>query len=208
MGFVTEIFQKIANALVMSTEFPKQISDMKADLASLHTDLETTKGRNAELDALLHDTRRQRDEAEQALSQVKNELAVGQKAMDDMSHSLNQATDNVAMLQMELTSVRKDRDDYGMKQMEAEERAKLAEAKLAKLAEALGLPKAEEPKPSFQSSSPTPVPSLPETVQLQAEVKPEPTPPKRVYQGEEAFSNLSYITEKWDSDKLDWYRTA
>lgn len=199
MGYITNVVQRIAEALVMSTEFPKQISDMKADLASLHTDLETTKGRNAELDALLHDTRRQRDEAEQALSQVKNEIAIGQKAYDDMSHSYNQALSNVTTLQSELVKVKTERDDYGMKQMEAEERAKLAEAKLAKLAEALGLPKAE--------AKPEPEPS-PVRPQDTVETKAEPTEPKRVYQGDPNFHDLSYVTEKWDDDKLNWYRTA
>lgn len=143
MGYVRDFVAKVAEALVAATELPKQIEAIKAELVTLNSDLDHTKQRNIELDTALNDTRRQRDEAEQALSQVKSELTQVTSQKDFAEKQAVSFQAQIASLQDGLNSVKKERDDYGMKQMEAEERASQAEAKLAKLAEALGLPKPE-----------------------------------------------------------------
>ncbi len=215
MSYIRDFVQKIAEALVSATELPKQIELMKNDLDSLHQDLEKTKQRNIELDALVGDIRRQRDEAEQALSQVKAQLSDATRSLEQTTNETNGLKAQVEHFRSELEQAKRDRDDYGLKHMEAEDRAKAAEAKLAKLADALGLPK-QEPKPEPpKAPEPAPTPPSPETTSFQSwanpvpqappQVQPEPTTPKRVYEGEPGFDMSK---EKWDSEKSRYYNEA
>lgn len=197
MGYVRDFVSKIAEALVAATELPKQMEQIKFDMASLADDLSRTKTKNIELDTMLNDTRRQRDEAEQALSQAKSELStVSAKASshEETIHNYHELEDR---LRSELEQAKKDRDDYGLKHMAAEDRANEAEAKLKKLREALGMPEAkpEDPKPSFQQPSHEAVPMV------QAEVKPEP---KRIYEDEEGYKVYT-PGEVWDNEKNKYY---
>lgn len=213
MGYVRDFVAKVAEALVAATELPKQIEAMRADLNQLASDLGKTKAHNLELDTMLADTRRQRDEAEQALSQVKNDLSKSQVEANNYHDQLSRAQDEVSKAKAELEKVRSERDDYGLQAMSAEDRASQAEAKLAKLAEALGLPKPEPktvltfpPEPALSQSAPqsTAPQAVPEPTQAQL----EPTPPKRVYEGDLGFGDLPMINEHWDPERKNYYRTA
>ncbi len=225
MGYIRDFVQKIADALVSATELPKQIEAMKLDLTTLHADLDKTKQRNIELDALVGDIRRQRDEAEQNLSQIKATLNDTSRSLDQATNEANGIKAQLEHFRSELERAKQERDDYGLKHMAAEDRAAEAEAKLAKLADALGLPKPKpqpkpQPKPEpapqpVEVAQPqaTPFPSAPpapswaEPTPVQATVT-EPTPQKRVYEGEFGFNELSHSTEQWDNAQQRYYRTA
>lgn len=192
MGYIRDFVAKIAEALVAATELPKQMADLKIGMDALNSDLERTKARNIELDTLLADTRRQRDEAEQALSQARSDLAKAETdarnahvEVDDYHNKLRATLDD-------LVNARKERDDYGLKHMAAEDRANEAEGKLKKLREAMGM---DEPNPTPTPPEPTPQPTIKEEA-------------KRVYEGEYGFSDLPYANEKWDGERQLYYRTA
>ncbi len=217
MGYVRDFVQLIAEALVSATELPKQIEAMKNDLATLHSDLDRTKARNMELDTLTADLRRQRDEAEQALSWVKAELG---RTDQDFERTVNESNGLKAQLdhfRSELEKAKQERDDYGLKHMAAEDRASEAEAKLDKLREAMGIPKPEpkaEPVPVAEpvqvSAYAQPAPITPSYGSAPAmDAIPEAVPaPTRIYEGQYGFTELSHSTEQWDNVTQRYYRTA
>ena len=212
MGYVQGFVNLIAQALVAATELPKQIENMQADLTALHGNLEQTKARNIELDTLLGDTRRQRDEAEHALSQVKANIGQLQSDLANARNGWDQAAEKISSLQASLDQAKKERDDYGLKHMAAEDRASEAEGKLKKLREALGMPE-EAPKPvpvaepvNVMPEKPTEygsTPTYPATTPTEA--IPAPT---KVYEGQAGFNDLPYSTEAWDNTAQRYYRTA
>ena len=229
MGYVRDFVQKIAEALVAATELPAKIELMQNDLTALHGDLEKTKARNIELDALVSDIRRQRDEAEQSLSQVKAELVTKLADLEAASNQVNGLNSQVTDLRDRLEQAKRDRDDYGLQHMEAEERAKQAEAKLAKLAEALGMPKPQaevkpdsvvqvhptppvatpDPTPPAQSSHSEPVPSFinpPAQTYEQPTQGSPPHEPVKVYEGDPGFNELPFQGEQWDGNAGKYYR--
>ncbi len=214
MGYVQGFVNLIAQALVAATELPKQIEAMQADLTTLHGDLDRTKTRNIELDTLLGDTRRQRDEAEHALSQLKANLGQLTSQKDYAEGQATSLQDQLARVHDQLEQAKKERDDYGLKHMAAEDRASEAEAKLDKLREAMGIPKPEpkaEPVPEPQPASPPPSWATAEVAQVvqPAPSQPEAVPaPTRIYEGQAGFNDLNHHTEQWDNASQRYYRTA
>ncbi len=201
MGYVKDFVSLIAQALVDATELPAQMEKIKFDMASLADDLTRTKNKNVELDTLLNDTRRQRDEAEQALSQVKAETANTKYSLDEANRSLANSQAGCERLASELAQAKKDRDDYGLKHMAAEDRASEAEGKLKKLREALGMTEEAKPIAPQPVAEPTPVPPAWEPFTP----TPEPTPPKRYYEGEAGYE---VSKEKWDPVAAKYYSEA
>ncbi len=206
MGYVKDFVSLIASALVAATELPKQIEAMQADLTTLHGDLDRTKARNMELDTLTADLRRQRDEAEQALSQVKTQHADASRSLEQSTNEINGYKAQIEHFRSELEQAKRERDDYGLKHMDAEDRAKEAEAKLDKLREAMGIPK-PQPTPPPEPTLPEPVSfTPPPTYSYNPETTPptpsEPITPKRYYEGEEGY-NVS--KEKWDPVASKYY---
>lgn len=200
MGYVKDFVGLIAQALVDASELPKQIEAIRSDMAGLTADLERTKARNVELDTMLNDTRRQRDEAEQALSTAKHEAEEAKRSLENANHGLSHQAETIKSLEDKVATLTKDRDDYGLKHMAAEDRANEAEGKLKKLREALGMPEEARPEPSTQPEPmPVNVPQAPPTPQSE---------PKKVYEGDWGFNELSHSTEKWDNTKQRYYRTV
>lgn len=196
MGYVQGFVNLIAQALVAATELPKQIEAMQNDLTILHGDLDRTKQRNIELDTLTGDLRRQRDEAEQALSHVRNELVESNRDRETVHRENMDQANRISLLNDKVTALTKERDDYGLQAMSAEDRAKAAEAKLDKLREAMGLPKAEPEKPmttttTYGMALPEPTPEPPKPAGL-----------KRIYQGEPGYDMAH---DKWDDEKQKYY---
>lgn len=206
MGYVKDVVGLLAQALVDATELPKQMEAIRTELTILTGDLERTKTRNIELDTLLSDTRRQRDEAEQALSQARTELSISQNQTKSNASSLLNIQAECEQLKADLAQARKDRDAYGLEAMSANDRANEAEAKLDKLREAMGLPK---PQPEAPKPEPIhPVSNWGGIPQAMPEPTPNPTPLKRIYEGEFGFNELSMGTEAWDNVSQRYYRTA
>lgn len=200
MGYVQGFVNLIAQALVAATELPKQIEAMQTDLTTLHNDLDRTKQRNIELDTLTGDLRRQRDEAEQALSQAKTDLSITTNKFNDIEDHNSSLQGLVNSLRDDLTKAKSERDDYGLKHMAAEDRANEAEAKLKKLREALGMvetPALSKPEPTATSSG-SPVSNSP---------MPEPInpSPKRLYEPHDTPQGTG---DKWDNEKQSWYKEA
>lgn len=196
MGYIRDLVTSLAEALVAATELPKQIEAVKAELATLSQDLERTKQRNIELDTMLNDTRRQRDEAEAEARRVKAELSQAQTEAHNLQRDAENANARAANLQNELEQTKRERDEYGLKQMEAEDRANSAEAKLKKLREAMGI---EEPKPMATPQHDTQAKADPVDRPEQA----QPEPAKRIYDGEPSFYWSS--SSKWDDDQHKYY---
>jgi chromosome segregation ATPase len=173
------------------------------ELTILTGDLDRTKQRNIELDTILNDTRRQRDEAEQTLSTVKADRAQIEHDLVNARQGLDSVKAELDQTKTYVQSLIKERDDYGLQAMSAEDRATQAEAKLAKLAEALGLPQPEtKPEPPKQPESAPPTTPYPQAEQA------IPSSPKRVYEGDYGYNDLNYHTEQFDYEQKRHYRTA
>src|SRR6185437_16778968 len=102
-------------------------------------DIEDTQARNVELDRMLADTRRQRDDAEHSLAEAKAKLDESQRRADATQHALTDAEHELDRVNDSLSHVRKDRDDALLDAMAAHDALDKANAKLASLHKAMGV---------------------------------------------------------------------
>lgn len=207
MGYIHAVFKSLADTIVTASELPKQMEAIKADMSGLTADLERTKARNIELDTLLADTRRQRDEAEQSLSQVRAAYDNVTREHDRVVLDLKHASDEHARMERELAAMRSERDDYGLRHMEAEDRANQAEAKLKKLREALGMAeesvKPVDPKPwAAPEPMPEPTPTPPPIQQVGEQVMAEP---EKVYEDDPHYWGITK-PEHREENSGKWFK--
>ena len=159
-----EAFDTARNAIIEGTELAKQVQEMKAnvatlgsDVASLQRDVEYLRNRNRELDEQVIEVRRQRDEAVSKANEqqdravrAEGDLASTQSRVESLQASLSRVHDS-------LDEAKKARDDAEFRVMDLEDKLKAAEAKLDKLkvmfGEAFGEPKGE---PVQEASKPVP----------------------------------------------------
>lgn len=203
MGKLRDSIESILNAIVQSTELAKQVEVMTRDVGQLRQDIDTTQARNVELDRMLHDTREQRDRAE-------SELAIGRKALEEATYNLNKANDKAMGLEadrnsvlIDLSQVRKERDEYGMNAMSIQEALDKANAKLASIHQTMGIEfkPFEVPKPE-----PTPEPIIAKVTEHWDEpetIKPwTPPSPYKIYKGDPGYVDAK--AQLWEDGK-GWY---
>lgn len=174
MAKVREVFKNALDAIVAATELSKVVATLQSDVAKLRQDIEATQARNVELDRMLSDTRRQRDDAEQALNQTKSELS---QQTSQRSYAEEQATKfqgELAQVRDELGQARKERDDHGMEALGVREALDKANARLAQIHASMGIPFV-----AFDVPKPEPVPEPAQASPAQA--------PRRIYDNEIGF---------------------
>lgn len=181
MTGVRAMFDKAINAMVDATKLAHEVGELRKQVFEINESLEYLRKRNAELDGLLHDVRRQRDEAQAELNQVKSENRELHSQIEGLTSSRDSQERVIAQLNDQLDHTSKDRDEYGLKAMAAEDRANLAEGKLKDIQATLSkmFPQAEpanvhavnEPAQArYDSPPPVHVESQPEPTHAPAEV--------------------------------------
>lgn len=179
MTSVRELFDRAVNAMIDSTKLAKEVAELRHQVQDITDSLEYLRRKNTELDGMLGDVRRQRDEAQHDLATTKSENRELHSQIEGLTSSRDSQERVIAQLNEELIHTRTDRDEYGLKAIAAEDRANLAEGKLKDIQATLSkmFPQAEpkpvepnvhavnEPAPA-RYDSPSPV---------QTEPQPEPT---------------------------------
>lgn len=191
MAKVKEIFQQALNAIMAATELSRTVEAMKSDVEQLRRDISDTQARNVELDRLLADTRRQRDDAEQALAQAKASLdTVNRQYQEEIQVSERHRIAKES-LEAKLSAAITERDDHGLEAMALRDALAAANAKLESIHKTMGVPftpftvepvKAPEPlsatPPAF---APPPIQAITDEPQIILEN------PVKVYEGDPAF---------------------
>lgn len=184
MNSFKQMLDRALNAIVQASELAKVVEGLKADLDGLKHEIQTVRDNNRWLDEQLTRVRTERDEANTQLSQTKNDLAIAvnehAKVESENTSLKNELTD----IRSQLDQAKRERDDYGMKQMQAEEEAKQAKEKLEGIQKLLGMAKPEEPKAAEPVGQPA---------------EPYSPPKHRVYENEAGYN--SWKTGLWDSER-------
>lgn len=204
MGKVRDALESLVNAIVQSTELAKQVEVMTRDVGQLRQDIDTTQARNVELDRMLHDTREQRDRAEE-------ELKVGRQALSEATYALTNAQSEAKQLRLEVDNVRsqletrtKERDEYGLNGMAIQEALDKANAKLASIHQTMGI----EFKP-FEVPKPEPTPETVIAKVTEPWNEPEPiaplptSAPYKIYKGD--FGYIDSKAQAWDDSRGWWH---
>lgn len=179
------MLDRALNAIVQASELAKTVEAMKADVEAFKADLEQARARNRDLDEMLGHVRGQRDEAERKLSQTQSELTQKSNECDSLHTQLGSQDTKIERLQVELESVKRDRDYAYEEWHKAQTAADSANADLdefkSKAMDIFGLVAPTKPEP-VQSA---PVENAPSS---QPANVPEAAPVEWVYEGDPAFN--------------------
>lgn len=162
MNMVRKVFTDMADHVIGYTTLSKSFHELEAKVNDLAKEVDHLRSTNAWLDEQLTRIRGERDAAQEALRQRQSELNMAQSDASFHKSRAEAADATIASLQEQVASLRKERDDYGVAQMQAEDALKEANAKLAKLRELLGLP---------AEANPVPVPQAPPAMQQAGELE-------------------------------------
>lgn len=215
MTMFPDILTRLANTIVQASTFAKEVTSLRTELTSLSADTEALRRNNVQLDETISHIRSERDDYRRQFGELQVTVSNLERENENYINRCNAFNDQVNALNAQLTSVRAERDEYGLKQMEAEDRAKAAEAKLAELQETMSRIFGQKPvevpaflppkEPEQMPVEPRPSPS-PETVAAVAETEvpaPEPTP-----EGYVPFAPVERTKVYPEPKSDDWYGKA
>lgn len=207
MRSIRDFFTSVANRMVEATTMAQDFHAMRGDFDALRSDMDQLRNRNRELDQSVADIRVQRDAAQSEATELKGLLLAANDAKEVALGRIRELNSALEERNVLVASLKRERDDYGLKAMEQEERANRLEAQLkvitdamAKVAEVTG-----QPKPSFlrEVSGEVLVPTSP-TPSTQSNPVPEM---KRVYRGDPEWNKDYPNTHQmnWDNEAVEWY---
>lgn len=148
MNQVRNVFERMADAVVQSTLLATEVRDLRQQVESLARDTEALRKRNTELDEILADVRRQRDEARSELDETKSRLFDAEHLNTSLNNQNFIHTNEIEALKQTISTLRKERDDAEYRSLEAREALDKANAKLAKFKAIF-----EEDRPTAEVSS-------------------------------------------------------
>jgi hypothetical protein len=215
IGMFQDMFSKLSNILVKASDLGAKIPELESQLSALSAESESVRKRNMELDEQLATVRGQRDEAQTAVNQLKVDYSEKQQDYLAMTNDLIFYKSTVDADAIVINDLKKERDDYGMKNLDLADKLDAANAVIAKFKELLGSlsgPATPEPVhvPSLDTLQPATITPVGEMV---LETPPVPIT-KRYYRWAgsadeqakydyEAYQNNR--TRHWDSDVNDYY---
>lgn len=201
MNLVRDILQRAVDSIVGMSQLHADVEMLRSTVSGLQADTDRLRQTNANLDEALAYTRKERDEARERVSTIKQQALKFENEANSFSHSLLKLQDEHNVVVSQLADAKRERDDHGFKVMELEEALKQAEAKLAKLAEAhasvFGLPIPMSP----------PVQD-PHPIQAVNEALPEPSADPKPWEPEQGrtYHGLSWSPGYiWDDVKGEYY---
>jgi len=195
---LSAIFQRAAKAIVDASEYPKVISDLQAQVDKLRQELETKSLHANQLDQLLGEARIDRDIWHQEASQALDRIHELEGVVEKDKIELDQLRNELEATKEELVATRKERDDYGMRLLAAEDQVTIwksrAEESRKRLQDTLNL-LAPDPEPEpvpepvdYPALNPAPEPvDLPQFItknEPASEVSAEPSAPEPAMQSE------------------------
>lgn len=215
MTMFPDILTRLANTIVQASTFAKEVTSLRTELTSLSADTEALRRNNVQLDETISHIRSERDTFRDRLHE-KDDLCNRQiERISGLEIECKLSNERIKTLLDNLDGVKAERDEYGLKQMEAEDRAKAAEAKLAELQETMSRIFGQKPvevpaflppkEPEQMPVEPRPSPS-PEAVAAVAETEvpaPEPTP-----EGYVPFAPVERTKVYPEPKSDDWYGKA
>lgn len=185
MALIPDLLARVANTIVAASSFAQDVERMRTELASLQTDLEATRNTNRIMQEMTDNLVRERDEARAEAKTRLDERIRVETDYRQLEENHGRACQELSRRMDEIEVLRKERDDYGMKALDLEEKLRAAEAKLAKFRSIF-----DEDKPIEVTKEPEPLPGVapsfePEPVETQSA-----PPTKRIYEGEEPFGDF------------------
>lgn len=146
MTKVQDILRRAANAIVGMSQLANDVDSLRQQVAQTQDELNKLRRTNDALEESLSHHRQARQELEQRLADAEQAKTTAQREADDLRE--NVAHNNRAIIDVRdaYNRAMKDRDDAELRAMEAEDKLKAAEAKLARIAEVFG-PEAPKPTP-------------------------------------------------------------
>lgn len=200
----SQMFSKLSNIIVQASEVGQRLPILQSQLDQLNADCETIRKRNQELDEELFNVRNQRDIAQQEARQAQAEASSFRAQADTLALQRDEAISKHMATTQELEAARKERDDYGFRNMELQDQLDKANATLAKFKDLLGnvFP---EPKPE---PAPTVTEFTPPVVVAEA-----PPTTKRIFRYVDGvynneFDHQHYVNNRpktWDNETGDYY---
>lgn len=160
MTRIRQIFEYAANAIVRASELGKKVDDLQAQFDGINSDLGHAIAKNDELVQSLQEVRLQRDEAQSKLVEVRSSLSNMNAEFDKVVADAKAKSEQIEKLNAENTTVTRQYLDEIDVAEGHRKRAEAAEAALAKIKGALGIPEvAAKPEPIPQPDAPTPIPA-------------------------------------------------
>lgn len=147
MSHIRQIFDRAANAIVAASELAKVVDDLKVQVEALRGEVEKVRRENGWLDGQLANVREARDKALAEATQVRSELVEANHRAETAEAKNESQSRQIQALQDQLAKAQGERDDYGMRHMEASDALDKANGKLAKLREAMGIEDSPKPTP-------------------------------------------------------------
>lgn len=156
------MFSKLSQVLVNASDLPERVNALQSQVQSLSQDLQNKTIHSEELERTLHEVREQRDQARNEAHALSQDLGSVRQDLERMQRQIDSLQHDKETLQHALDNARKDRDEYGMKNLELEEQVKTwqsrAEEGRKRLQDMLSLFQHDESKPE-----PAPVPPTQQT---------------------------------------------
>jgi hypothetical protein len=186
---VRSLFQRIADTVVQASSLQGLVADLEGKVNALAKQADELHSRNAYLQEALSQSHEARAKAEAERNDAQREASEARVRLtniDAENTSLRLGMDDV---NQRLQDTIKDRDDKGMALLEAEDKIKALEAKLAEIKgfaqTAFGL--TEPPKPEAEQQ-PKAFEADPPPAFLQTTATPSRRNPDRIYEDEQGFA--------------------
>lgn len=173
MSSAQSIFQRMADAVVEASKLKPVVDELRASLETLKHEVEQVRSNNRWLDEQLSNVRSQRDQAKEEAEKAKAELHSVQMEVQSLRDSNATQAETINTLRASLEQARRERDDYGLKHMQAEEALKEARQKLDDL-KTFAKQFFDEPAKPEPTPEPTPNPTLGPTLETAQPYNPIP----------------------------------
>lgn len=186
---VRNLFQRIADTVVQASSLQGLVSDLEGKVNALAKQADELHSRNAYLQEALSQSHDARAKAEAERNEAQREASQARADAHLFEHDLSMVRSDFQNQAQRLADVSKDRDDKGMALLEAEDKIKALEAKLAEIKGfaqmAFGL--TEPPKPEAEQQ-PKAFEADPPPAFLQTPATPSRRNPDRIYEDEAGFA--------------------
>ena len=138
MTSIRQVFDKVLNTVADATRLAKDVEQLKVSVNELQSSVDGYRRKIADQDQQILHLRDQRDAATTENWQIKSDMANLKTRNAELESRQNDSVKTISDLQETVARLRRECDDYAMSAMEQEEKARVAEAKLDKIQEALG----------------------------------------------------------------------
>lgn len=216
IGMFQDMFSKLSNILVKASDLGAKIPELESQLSALSAESESVRKRNMELDEQLATVRSQRDEAQRNENNIRFELSQVKEAHEVTAASLHSLQTDYNVLRESFNQAKSERDDYGFKNMELQDKLDAANAVITKFKDLLGSisgPSVPEPVvlPPFVEPAQSATPITPPATVDEPSLISEAPKTKRLYRYSDDNTAYEYEyytnnrTRFWDNEKHEYY---